>query len=487
MPVVSFPRRLADLVAADPDRPAVTCGDDRVSRRELEARADRLARRLRRQGVTAGDMVTIALPNGVDWIVAVVATWKLGAVPQPVSPKLPERELAAIVELARPAAVLGLERDGDDGNDSGDGEDGDDGRGPLPDVTSPSWKAPTSGGSTGRPKLIVAGEPAEMDTDERPPLRLQPDGCLVMPGPLYHNGPIVWTLRALLWGAHVVVLPRFDAAGTLAAVSRHRADTLYVVPTMMKRISRLPADERDRHDLSSLRTVWHLAEPCPPWLKEEWIAWLGADVIMELYAGTEAQVATVISGREWLEHRGSVGRPRPGEVTILDTGGEPVPAGTVGEIWLRAPDERPTYRYIGARARARAGGWESLGDLGKLDDDGYLYLADRMQDMILSGGANIYPAEVEAAIVEHPEVRSCAVIGLPDDDLGQRAHAVVEADDGAVDADELRTFVRERLVAYKVPRTWEVVQHSIRDEAGKVRRGELRAARLPAAADQAPR
>ena len=487
MPVVSFPRRLADLVAADPDRPAVTCGDDRVSRRELETRADRLAHRLRRQGVTAGDMVTIALPNGIDWIVAVIATWKLGAVPQPVSPKLPERELAAIVDLARPAAVLGLDRDGDDGIADDDGDDGDDGGEPLPDVTSPSWKAPTSGGSTGRPKLIVAGEPAEMDTDERPPLRLQPDGCLVMPGPLYHNGPIVWTLRALLWGAHVVVLPRFDAAGTLAAVSRHRADTLYVVPTMMKRISRLPADERERHDLSSLRTVWHLAEPCPPWLKEEWIAWLGPDVIMELYAGTEAQVATVISGSEWLEHRGSVGRPRQGEVTILDADGEPVPAGTVGEIWLRAPGERPTYRYIGAQARARAGGWESLGDLGQLDDDGYLYLADRMQDMILSGGANIYPAEVEAAIVEHPEVRSCAVIGLPDDDLGQRAHAVVEADDGAVGIDELQAFVRERLVAYKVPRTWEVVQHSIRDEAGKVRRAELRAARLPAAADQAPR
>jgi len=349
----------------------------------------------------------------------------------------------------------------------------------LPDVVSPSWKAPTSGGSTGRPKLIVAGDPAELDADERPPLRLRADGCLVMPGPMYHNGPFVWSTQALLAGSHLMLLPRFDAAATLAAVAEHGADTLYVVPTMMKRISRLPDEERLRHDLSSLRTVWHLAEPCPPWLKEEWIDWLGADTIMELYAGTEAQTATIVTGREWLEHRGSVGRPGEGLVSILDADGHPVPPGTVGEVWLRSAREQPTYRYIGAEARTREGGWESLGDLGKLDADGYLYLADRLQDMIVSGGANIYPAEVEAAIVEHPDVRSCAVIGLPDDDLGSRAHAIVEADPAAVDVDDLRAFVRERLVAYKVPRTWELVDHGLRDDAGKVRRVELRATRVP--------
>ena len=509
MAAVSYPRRLADLAAADPDRPAVTCGTDTVTRAQLEARADRLARHLRRRGVTAGDMVTVALPNSVEWVVAVVAAWKLGAIPQPVSPKLPPRELQAIIDLAQSKVVLGpdsgdLPGDGPDygqglgsGHGSGDhvgdrdsdhvgdgsrggldgGDIGDDE--PLPDVVSPAWKAPTSGGSTGRPKLIVAGEPARIDTDEPPGLRLQPDGCLVMPGPLYHNGPIVWSLRALLWGAHVVVLPRFDAAETLRLIAAHRADSVYVVPTMMKRISRLPDDERLGPDLSSLRTVWHLAEPCPPWLKQEWIDWLGADTIMELYAGTEAQVATVISGREWLEHRGSVGRPLGGEITVLDADGEPVPPGTVGEVWLRSGRSEPTYRYVGTEARTREGGWESLGDLGWVDGDGYLYLADRMQDMILSGGANIYPAEVEAVINEHPAVRSCAVIGLPDDDLGSRAHAIVEADEGTVDPEDLRAFVRERLVAYKVPRTWELVRESLRDDAGKVRRVALRADRLP--------
>jgi bile acid-coenzyme A ligase len=490
MPVVSFPRRLADLVAAQPNRPAVTCGDRSVTRAELAAWSDRLARDLRDRGVGVGDMVTIALPNSVEWFVTFVAAWKLGATPQPVSARLPARELGAIVALAQPRVVVGTVG-GIEGVPvvgvedvqalaEGGASDGDADAEPLPDVVSPAWKAPTSGGSTGRPKLIVSGDPAQIDSDAAPLLRLVPDGCLVMPGPLYHNGPIVWSLTALLAGNHVVVLERFDAAETLRAVEAHRAETIYLVPTMMKRISRLPDEVRRGADLSSLQTVWHLAEPCPPWLKQEWIDWLGPDVILELYAGTEAQTATIITGHDWLAHRGSVGRPAEGAVVILDPDGEPVPAGTVGEVWMRRQRERPTYRYIGAEARARDGGWESLGDLGHLDDDGFLYLADRAQDMIVSGGANLYPAVIVAALNEHPAVRSCAVVGLPDDDLGHRAHAIVEADAGAVDVHELREFLRERLVTYKIPRSWEVVQDSLRDDAGKVRRSELRSARLPA-------
>jgi len=497
MPVVSFPRRLADLAAQQPDRPAVTCGERSVTRAGLEAWTDRLARELRTLGVGVGDMVTIALPNGLEWFVAFVAALKLGATPQPVSARLPARELGAIVALAEPKVVVGtIDVLGPPGEvvdgvpvidvgkvramafgsaAAGDGDgDGD----PLPDVVAPAWKAPTSGGSTGRPKLIVSGDPAEIDSDTPPLLRMVPDGCLVMPGPLYHNGPIVWSMTALLAGSHVVVLERFDAAATLRAVAEHGADTIYLVPTMMKRISRLPDEVRLGFDLSSLQTIWHLAEPCPPWLKQQWIDWFGPEVILELYAGTEAQTATIITGHDWLAHQGSVGHAAEGAVTILDPEGQPVPAGTVGEIWLRRQRDRPTYRYVGAEARTRDGGWESLGDLGYLDDDGFLYLADRAQDMIVSGGANLYPAEIEAALNEHPAVRSCAVVGLPDDDLGHRAHAIVEADAGAIDVEELRVFVRERLAAYKVPRTWEVVQESLRDDAGKVRRSELRAARL---------
>jgi bile acid-coenzyme A ligase len=482
MAIVSFSRRLADHAAADPTAPAITCGERTVTRAELETAADALARQLIADGVRVGELVTIALPNSVDWFVAVVATWKIGATPQPVSSRLPARELATIVDLADPGVVLGAAT-GTFGDRicrpfgyvaptaAADAE-------PLPDAISPAWKAPTSGGSTGRPKLIVAGQPGTIDDEAAPLFLIQPDGCMMMPGPLYHNGPIVWSCTALLAGNHVVVLDRFDAEATLSGIEEHHADIAYLVPTMMKRIWRLPLDVRERYDLSSLRVVWHLAEPCPPWLKEAWIEWLGPERIFELYAGTEAQAATIITGTDWLAHRGSVGRPFTGSICITDEAGNELPAGVEGEVWMKSDLEIPSYRYIGAEARVREGGWESLGDNGWLDEEGFLYLGDRTTDMILTGGANVYPAEVESAIAEHPAVKSCAVIGLPDDDLGNIVHAIVEADPDELQVDEFLAFLAERLVRYKVPRTVETVNEPLRDDAGKVRRGALRAERL---------
>jgi bile acid-coenzyme A ligase len=253
---------------------------------------------------------------------------------------------------------------------------------------------------------------------------------------------------------------------------------LYAVPTMMKRIWRLPDEVKFGFDLSSLRVVWHLAEPCPEWLKQVWIDWLGADRIYELYAGTEAQTATIITGAEWLAHRGSVGRAQPGTVMITDPDGNELPVGEKGEVWLRSVRDTPTYIYVGATPRTREGGWESLGDMGHLDADGYLYLGDRAADMILSGGANIYPAEVEAALQEYHGVHSCAVIGLPDDDKGNTIHAIIEADGASIDLDDLKAFLGERLVVYKLPRTFEFVDTPLRDDAGKVRRSALRAERV---------
>ncbi len=482
MAIVSFSRRLADLAAADPSRAAITCGEHSVTRAELEIAADALARQLLEDGLKHGEMVTIALPNSVDWFVAFLATWKIGAIPQPVSHRLPPRELAAIVDLADPRVILGTEPDAFVDRIcrplgyvaptvASDAK-------PLPDAISPAWKAPTSGGSTGRPKLIVAGQPSSMDDEAPPDLLIQLDGCLMMPGPLYHNGPIVWSCGALLAGNHVVLLPRFDAESTLAGIEEHRADIAYLVPTMMKRIWRLPLDVRERYDLSSLRLIWHLAEPCPPWLKEAWIEWLGPERIFELYAGTEAQAATVISGIQWLEHRGSVGRSLSGSVSITDVEGNEVPPGVEGEVWLKSGIDSPTYRYVGAEARTREGGWESLGDNGWLDADGYLYLGDRTTDMILTGGSNVYPAEVEAAIAEHPAVQSCAVIGLPDDDLGNIVHAIIEGDPSELQVDELLAFLGQRLVRYKVPRSIEIVNEPLRNDAGKLRRSALRAERL---------
>jgi bile acid-coenzyme A ligase len=479
--VVSFSQQLRLLAQADPDRPAITCGDRSVTRAEFVQLVDDLAVELRSLGVVADDMVTIALPNSVDWFVAFAAAWRLGAIPQPISSRLPAREIEAIMELADPRVVIGVP----DGTVPGRATLPAGHRAPaagdhaatLPDVVSSAWKAPTSGGSTGRPKLIVSGDPAAMDNEVEPTLLLGRNNTLVMPGPLYHNGPAVWSLTSLLNGGHIVVQQRFDAEETLRMVQDHRATVVYMVPTMMKRIWRLPDDVRNSYDLSSLQVVWHLAEPCPEWLKQVWIDWLGAERIFELYAGTEAQAATIITGAEWLAHRGSVGRPADGTVSITDADGAALPAGEMGEVWLRSVRDTPTYRYVGAEARTRDGGWESLGDMGFLDEDGYLHLGDRAADMILSGGANIYPAEIEAALQEHEGIRSCAVIGLPDEDRGNVVHAIIEADPAVVDEAELRQFLAERLVIYKVPRTFEFVDEPLRDDAGKVRRSALRTER----------
>lgn len=478
--VISFIDRLELLANEAPDAVAFVCGDESLTRAEVLRHGYNLAAHLHDAGTRAGDMVTVAVPNSVDFFVAYVAAWRLGATPQPISARLPEREREAIIDLANPSAVIGAEPGSITGRTCVPfgfrAPDRDISH--IPKIVSKAWKAPTSGGSTGRPKLIVSGDAAEMDENAKPPLLMDPGGCLVMPGPLYHNGPAVWSCQAWLNGLTVAILPRFDAEETLAVIGRHRGSVLYMVPTMMKRILRLPDDVRLGYDLSSLRIVWHLAEPCPEWLKQAWIDWLGADKIWELYAGTEAQTSTIISGEEWLAHRGSVGRPQPGTVRITDDDGNDVAIGEMGEVWMRSLRETPTYRYVGATARTMDGGWESLGDMGRLDNDGYLYLGDRASDMILSGGANIYPAEVESAIQEHPSVRSCAVIGLPDDDKGNTVHAIVEADPAEISEADLRLFLADRLVTYKVPRSIEYVDTPLRDDAGKVRRSALRAERM---------
>ncbi|MBV9991118.1 MAG: AMP-binding protein [Alphaproteobacteria bacterium] len=473
---------LAETAARKGEQWAVRCGDETRSWRDLHGRTNRIARGLALRGVKHGDYLTIALPNGIGFIEAFYAAWKIGAVPQPVSWRLPVSEMKAIVDLANSPIVIA-----DAPFDIGrpvvsiadllalSDDDGD-----LPDAVSPAWKAPTSGGSTGRPKLIVAGQPGVRMEAAWTRWRIAEDDVVLMPGPLYHNGPIVTAFPALWVGAPVVVMPRFDAEETLRLIEKHRATWVYLVPTMMSRIWRLPEETRRKYDLSSLRTVWHLAAPCPIWLKEEWIGWLGPDIVWELYGGTEGVAATVISDKEWLAHRGSVGSPTPNsEIEAFDAGGRMLPRGETGEIFMRQKQGPATYRYLGAETRALDGGWESIGDIGWVDADGYLYLADRRTDMILVGGANVYPAEVEAAIDEHPLVLSSCVIGIPDDDLGNRVHAIVQPRAGLT-RDALDAHLAERLVAYKRPRGVEFVDSPLRDDAGKVRRSQLREERIAA-------
>jgi bile acid-coenzyme A ligase len=481
---MSYPAALRVHAEPTPGRAALVCGDRTLSFAALDRSSTRLARAYAERGVGPGDFVTIALPNGEEFVIACFATWKLGAVPQPISWKLPEKERIAILAEAKPALVVGVPPSHAAGAPSvpasfvPEPHHGDD---PLPDRTSPSRQALASGGSTGRPKLIVDALPAECDPTA-PFYGNEPGSVVLVPGPQYHAAGFLNTSITILIGGTAVVLPRFDPIDALAAIEKYRVQWVSFVPTMLLRIWRLPEAERTRYDVSSLVRVVSSAAACPAWLMRELIGWLGPDRVFEAYGGTERIGGTLISGREWLDHPGSVGRPTGGrQIRILDESGRELPPGEIGEVFMMPPGGRgSTYRYIGADARATSDGWETLGDLGYLDADGFLYLVDRRTDMIVTGGANVYPAEVEAALAAHPRVRSCAVIGLPDPDLGQRVHAIVEADPPLGDA-ELREHLVQHLARGKHPRTFEYVDVPLRDEAGKVRRSALRDARMPRA------
>ena len=484
---LSFGRAISVVAAEDPDRPAVTGwepdGTQRtVTRAELDVQTNRIARAWAAMGIGEGDFVSIALPNSVAFVEAAVAAWKLGAVPQPLSARLPAHERYEIVELADSKLVFGAEPETHPNRrvlPIGWAPDPSISDAELPDRVSPSLRAMTSGGSTGRPKLIVYGQPAILDLGVTDVFRVTRDGCHVVPGPLYHAAPFGLSVFGVALGNHLVILPRFDAEATLRAIEEHRATFVFLVPTMMLRIWRLGQEAHDRYDLSTVETFWHAAAPCPEWLKADWIDWLGGDRVREFYGGSEMQALTFISGGEWLDRRGSVGRCLVGEMKVVDPDtGTDLSAGEVGEIFMRrdAQGTPPTGMWA-QRARTLPDHWESLGDMGAIDADGYVFLSDRRADMILVGGANVYPAEIESALMQHPSVLSAAVIGLPDEDLGSRVHAIVQVTT-PVDDLELATFLGERLVRYKLPRSFEFTTEPVRDDAGKVRRSALRADRL---------
>lgn len=481
VPLGDVPDRNAARLGAD--RWAVRHEEDVLTWGELADRVRRRAHALSAAGVGQDDFVVLALPSGNALFELTFALWKLGATPAVVSAKLPLPELLAVIETAGAAFVIAHDphviaataaRPADFGRDHPDA-------GPLESKVAKHWKAMTSGGSTGRPKVIVDAAPSAM-----PPaalrgsvLMMPEDGVMLNPAPLYHNFPFAMTHMAMLAGTSVVGMTRFDAEALLQLIDRHRVQWVNLVPTMMSRVARLPAEVRARYDLSSLNVLWHTAAPIPPWLKEFWIEWIGGERIWEMYGGTEGFATTQLNGVEWLAHRGSVGRTQ-GEILIRGEDGKALPPGEVGEIFLRgAGGGGPTYHYRGADGRRLDDGFESFGDFGWVDADGYLYIADRRTDMILCGGSNIYPAEIESVLMEHPAVETAIVIGLPDDDLGAVPHAILklEHDLPPPDGEELREFAAARLVRYKVPRSFEFTDEPLRDEAGKVRRSRLLAER----------
>lgn len=484
---IGFGRALTANAAQQPAKVAVAMGDDRVTYGELEARANRLARELSERGVDTGRFVAIVLPNSIEYIELVFAVWKVGAVPLPLNPRLPERELRALIDLAEPVLVVGasgvpleeLRAAAASRDDS-----------PLDDVENNPWKAIASGGSTGRPKLIVDGASSPTAIAMAGGLLgLRPDHVQLHATPLCHNGPFVMAFAHVTMGGTVILHPRFDAEQWLDTLERERVGWAYVVPTMLHRLFRLPDDLLEGRDLSALDVVFHTAGPCPPWLKRRAIDYFGAGKVVELYGATEAGAggSTLIRGDEWLEHPGSVGRPIFPEtvVRITDDDGRELPTGEVGHVWIK-PFGGLNSRYRGAELSV-VDEFLAVGDLGHVDADGYLYLDDRRTDMVVTGGINVYPAEVEAVLLEHPAVADAAVVGLPDDQWGQRVHAIVQLEEATeYELEEiwrvLEAHCREQLVGHKVPRSWEVVAALPRDPSGKIRRSELRDARIGAGA-----
>ena len=304
-----------------------------------------------------------------------------------------------------------------------------------------------------------------------------PDMVYLSPAPLYHAAPLAFSNSVHRIGGTLVIMERFDAATCLADLARYRASHSQFVPTMFVRMLKLADEERNRHDLSALEVAIHAAAPCPVEVKKQMIDWWGP-ILLEYYAGTEGNGATFITSEEWQERPGSVGRPRAGQIHICDADGNDVPPGHIGGIYFSGAG---TYEYHKApekTAEARLpGGRTTLGDIGYLDDEGYLFLTDRKAHMIISGGVNIYPQEIEDALITHPMVVDVAVFGVPDPEMGEQVKAVVQPIDGhgddALEA-ELIAFARDHIAHYKCPRSIDFLPELPRLPTGKLYKRLLR-------------
>jgi bile acid-coenzyme A ligase len=465
--------QISELAALAPDEPAVTCDGRTLTRAELNSSTNRLARAYAERGVGVGDYVTMVLPNSIEWIQSAVACWKLGAVPQPLSAGLPDAELAGLLQLRPPTLLVGREHPEIPSLPAGFIPNPALSEAALPEAVSPVWKAMGSGGSTGRPKLIESGGDSRIPAAIGYPLGAQEGDTTLVPVPLSHNTGFTTATISLLMRHHLVLMSRFEPHQFLRLITDHGVTFLTTVPTIMQRALPVYHSDPRAYNLSSIRRFWHLGAPCPPAVKQAWIDILGPEKVWELYGGTELQALTFISGDQWLAHRGSVGVVVAGEMKVLDDDGNSCPPGEVGEIYMRpSPGSAPTYRYVGATAKSRDG-WDSLGDLGYFDADGFLYISDRRVDMFTVGGRNVYPAEIENALAEHPDVLSCLVVGVPHEDLGQVPHALVHAG-SVLDEQAVQAFLRDRIAGYKVPATVEFVDTPLRDDAGKARRSAVR-------------
>jgi bile acid-coenzyme A ligase len=454
--------QLLDTLATErPSDIGLTVEHQSWSFSDLRWQSLRAASRLASLGAERGQIIAFPMENSFEQTAFFFGAWRLGATPLPLPPTIPDLELEKVLTAAGSKLVVR------DGSGLGDEEIWQ-----KDWQTAPRLKAMATGGSTGAPKVIIDTDESIIDFD-RDFMGYSLGNTLFVPGPTYHSGPISHLTEGLARGKHVVLMRKFDAARALELITRHRPHFALFVPTMMHRMLQLPADVRNGANLSSLKRVWHTAAPCPPWLKERWIEWVGGDALWEIFGGSEGVSVTVISGTEWLRHPGSVGRVVSGEIAILDDECRRVPAGQIGEIYMRSRGARRMI-YSGDVSRRMHEDWESFGDLGWIDDEGYLFLADRRRDMIIAGGQNIYPAEIEAAILSFPGVVDVGVFGHPDDDLGEIVCALICSDGRAIDEAELRNYLARRLVRYKIPRRIAFTSEPLRNDAGKVRRSSLK-------------
>jgi long-chain acyl-CoA synthetase len=489
------------LALVDHDAAEMTAG-------ELLAQSNRVVHGLRALGVSPGDAVAAVLPNSAALVELYLAAMQSGIYLVPINFHLAASEIAYIVSDSEARAVVCSEDFGDICRAALDETDvSPDARFAVGDVAGfrpyDTLKAeqPTglpddrrtggvmnyTAGTTGRPKGVRREIPP-IDPDTSAELftyffllfDIQPhdDNVHLVTSPMYHTAVLTFAMTSLHAGHGIVLTKKWDSEKTLELIERYKVTTTHMVPTQFRRLLELPPDTRERYDVSSLRHVVHSAAPCPVEVKQRMLDWWGP-VIDEYYAATEGG-GTLASPEEWLKKPGTVGKAWPmSEIRILDDEGAPCPTGEAGTVWIKMGDY--TFEYNKDKAKTEESwrqGFFTVGDVGYLDEDGYLFLCDRKSDMIISGGVNIYPAEVEAVLLTHRKIGDAAVIGVPDESWGEQVKAVVQAAAGVQVSPllekELIDFCRERIAHYKCPRSIDFVDELPRDPNGKLYKRKVR-------------